>query len=347
MKNLYLAFLLFVGGSMYAQDVHFSQWWAAPVAMNPAMTGNFPGLIRATFNYRTQWFLIPTLNQTTPYQTIEGSVDAALSSQRLENNKFGVGLMFYNDKAGDGGLSTNYAMVSAAYHQSVDRYGRSHLSFGLQGGVVEKQINQQNLIFESQLDGYGWNRNIPSGENFNSNPVIYPDVNAGAMFSSRPTDKFAYNFGAAVFHIAQPKENFLIGDPTDRLDRKFVAHGSMDISAGQDNMWTISPTFLFMEQGNAVQFNYGLGVNYQTYNDHLAVFGGGFTRMNSGGAFDAAIINLGVELYSTRIGVSYDINVSGLSGASESQGAVEVSVVYIFKRVRDQSINYPMYCPKF
>jgi type IX secretion system PorP/SprF family membrane protein len=346
MKNLYLAFWLFLNTGLFAQDVHFSQWWAAPVAMNPAMTGNFPGLVRATFNYRNQWFLIPTLNQTTPFQTIEASVDGSISSQRLDNNKFGVGLMFYNDKAGDGGLSTNSAMASVAYHQSVDRYGRSHLSFGLQGGFVMKQINVQNLIFESQLDGYGWNKNLSNGENFNSNPIIYPDVNVGVMFSSRPKDKFAYNFGVSVFHIAAPRESFLF-DQNNRINRRFAVNGSMDISAGYDNHWTLSPTFLFMMQGQAQQYNFGLGINYQTNNDNLGIFGGGFSRMNSGGSFDAAILNLGVEAYNTRIGVSYDINVSGLSGASQSQGAIELSVVYIFRKKRDQAINYPMYCPKF
>jgi type IX secretion system PorP/SprF family membrane protein len=347
MKNLYLAFLLVLGvGSLSAQDIHFSQWWTAPMAMNPAMTGNFNGLVRATFDYRNQWFLIPTLNQTTPYQTFQGSVDGAISSQRMENNKFGVGLMFFNDRAGDGGLTTNSALASIAYHQGVDRYGKSHLSFGLQAGFVMKQVTIQNLIFESQLDGYGWNKNISNGENFNSSPIIYPDVNAGVMFSSRPKDKFAYNFGVSVDHIAAPRESFLF-DENNRINRRYNVHGGMEISAGNDNQWTFSPTILFMMQGQAEQYNYGLGINYQTNNDNVGIFGGGFARMNSGGAFDAAILNLGVELYSTRIGLAYDINISGLSGASQSQGAVEVSVVYIFKKTKDQPINYPMYCPKF
>jgi len=348
MKNLYLAFLLLMGGGLLAQDVHFSQWWAAPVAMNPAMTGNFNGLLRATFNYRNQWFLIPTLNQTSPFETFEASVDASLSSQRMENNKFGVGLMFYNDKAGDGGLTTNSALASVAYHQGVDRYGKSHLSFGLQAGFIEKQVTVSNLIFEDQLDGFGWNRNKFNGENFNTNPIIYPDVNAGVMFSSRPKDKFAYNFGVSVFHISSPRESFLNYDPTDnRLNRRFAANGSMEIGVGYDNQWTLSPTILFMIQGQAEQYNYGLGINYQTNNENVGIFGGGFARMNSGGSFDAAILNLGVEVWNTRIGVSYDINISGLSGASESQGAVEASVVYIFKKKREQSVQYPMYCPKF
>jgi type IX secretion system PorP/SprF family membrane protein len=346
MKNLYLAFLLLLGVASSAQDIHFSQWWTAPLEVNPALTGNFNGLLRASFDYRNQWFLIPTLNQTTPYQTFQASVDASLASQRMENNKFGVGLMFFNDRAGDGSLTTNSAMASVAYHQGVDRYGRSHLSFGLQAGFVMKQITEQNLIFESQLDGYGWNKNIYNGENFSSSPIIYPDVNAGINFSSRPKDKFAYNFGVSVFHIAAPRESFLF-DQNNRINRRFSVNGGMEFKAGYDNQWTIAPTFLFMLQGQAEQYNVGMGVNYQTTNDNLGIFGGAFGRLNSGGAFDAAILNLGVELWSTRVGFAYDINVSGLSGASQSQGAVEVSVVYVFKKQRDQSINYPMYCPKF
>ena len=74
---------------------------------------------------------------------------------------------------------------------------------------------------------------------------------------------------------------------------------------------------------------------------------GGFGRANSGGKFDAAILNVGVDVYNARIGFAYDINISGLSGASKSQGALEASVVYIFKRQKDEWIQYPMYCPKF
>ena len=338
--------MLLLTGSVFAQDIHFSQWWAAPLTMNPAMTGNFNGTVRGTFDYRNQWFVIPTLNQVAPYQTIQASVDAPIVSERLNNNKFGVGLMFFNDKAGDGALTTNSALASISYHQAVDRYGKSHLSFGLQAGFVMKQVHIQDLIFESQLDGFGWNRNISNGENFNNKPIIYPDVNGGVMFSSRPKERIAYNFGFSVFHIATPRESFL-NDQTNKLNRRFVAHGSVEISAGNDNQWTIAPTIMFMLQGQAQQYNFGVGINYQTTNENIGIFGGGFARMNSGGNFDAAILNLGLDVYNTRIGFAYDINVSGLSAASNAQGALEVSVVYIYKRQRDQAINYPMYCPKF
>jgi type IX secretion system PorP/SprF family membrane protein len=341
MNKLYTAFLLLLVLGVNAQDIHFSQHWAAPVSMNPALTGNFNGTIRGTFNYRNQWFTIPVLNTVAPYQTYQASVDAPIPSERMGNNKLGVGLSFFNDKAGDGALTTNNIMASVAYHQSVDRYGRSHLSFGLQAGVVMKRLNFNDLIFETQLDNFGWNRNLYNGEANASNKTnIYADVNLGVLFSSRPKDRFAYNFGFALHHVSQPRESFL-GNENNRLPRRYVVHGGCEINLGNDNEWSLLPTFLFMLQANAQQYNVGLGVNYQA-TENIGIFGGGFYRVK-----DAAILNLGVDIYNTRIGLSYDINHSDLRGASKAQGAMEVSVVYIFKRQRDQSIQYPMYCPKF
>ena len=341
MKNTYFLFMLLVSGSLCSQDIHFSQYWAAPVAMNPALTGKFNGIIRGTFNYRNQWFIIPTQNSSAPFQTYQASVDAPIQSERLGNNKFGIGGYFYNDRAGDGALTTNAGMISISYHQSVDRYGRSHLSFGLQGGIFAKQLRPGDLIFESQLEGFGWNKALNNGEpNLSAQSKITPDVTVGALFSSRPKDRFAYNFGFSLHHVAEPKESFL-GNEDNRLHRRYVVHGGCEISAGYDNQWTIAPTFLFMMQAQAQQYNFGLGINYQA-NDNIGIFGGGFYRW-----MDAAIVNLGVDVYNARIGVSYDINHSDLRGASRAQGAIEVSVVYVFKKERDQDIDYPSYCPKF
>ncbi|HMZ89019.1 MAG TPA: type IX secretion system membrane protein PorP/SprF, partial [Chitinophagales bacterium] len=48
----------------YAQDIHFSQFFAAPILVNPANTGNFIGSARIGLNYRDQWGSV-----TIPYRT--------------------------------------------------------------------------------------------------------------------------------------------------------------------------------------------------------------------------------------------------------------------------------------
>src|ERR1035437_9240949 len=80
MKKIY-AILLFAicTGFTYAQDIHFSQYYASPLTLNPALTGLVNGVFRASLNYRNQWFNIPTQNTIAPYQTYQASFDMPLS----------------------------------------------------------------------------------------------------------------------------------------------------------------------------------------------------------------------------------------------------------------------------
>lgn len=341
MRKIYALALLLSSQVLSAQDVHFSQYWATPMAMNPAMCGKFNGLMRFTFDYRNQWFTVPTINAKGTYQTYQASVDANVLPTERTNNRLGVGLMFFNDKAGDGALQTNTGMLSLAYHQSLSRYGHTHLSLGLQAGIVSKRINMQSLIFETQLSDFGWNQTLPNQEPYSGKQILYGDVTIGALVTSRPKQRFGFNIGYSLHHLSQPRESFL-GDPNNRLPMLHVVNGGCEFTRGYDNEWTIAPTFLFMMQANATQFNIGLGLNYRTVNENIAVFGGAYVR-----GVDAAILNLGVDVFNTRMGVSYDINYSDFRAASKAQGAIEVSVVYIFRKSNDKYIYYDNYCPIF
>ena len=331
--------LFFVSAS--AQDIHFSQYYASPLTLNPALTANINGVFRICANYRNQWFTIPVLNTVAPYQTYSATFDMPILREKLNNDGFGFGAAFYGDRAGDGALTTYSGMASIAYHKAVDRYGRGRISIGIQAGVVSKQLKIQNLIFESQLDNFGWNTALPNGEsNFNNKAILYPDVNVGVLWAHAPKDMWRYYVGFSMNHLSRPKESFL-QDETNRLNYLFKTQAGMEIFLDRDLAFSITPTFLFMLQSNAQQYNFGLGLNYWL-NDNVAIFGGGFYRVK-----DAVILNLGVEVYNARIGFSYDINHSGLKAASKAQGALEASIVYVFKKERPQAIQYEKYCPNF
>ena len=341
MRKLYAAlFIILFAVPAFAQDIHFSQYYASPLTLNPALTGNINGVFRVAFNYRNQWFNIPTLNSIAPYQTYQASFDMPIMRERLGNDGFGIGGMFYADKAGDGALATYSGMVSIAYHKAVDRYGKGRISIGMQAGVVSKQVNINNLIFENQLDNFGWNTNLSNGENYGNKAIIYPDVAIGGLWTHTPKDKFRYYFGASVSHLSRPRESFL-DDGTNRLPIRYNAHGGMEIFLNSDYSFSVTPTFLFMLQGNAQQYNFGLGLNYWV-NDDLAVFGGAWYRVN-----DAAILNAGVEFHNVRLGLSYDINHSDLKTATHAQGGLELSLIYVFKKERPGKTQYVNYCPLF
>src|SRR5688572_31043913 len=83
-----------------AQDPNFSQFFASPLTMNPAMTGKFSGQYRIAGNYRNQW---PTINNA--YTTATASFDAGILKDRIsEFDQFGVGFMGFTDRSGNGVL---------------------------------------------------------------------------------------------------------------------------------------------------------------------------------------------------------------------------------------------------
>ena len=56
-----------------AQDPNFSQFFASPLTLNPALTGKFDGVYRVAGNYRNQW---PTINNA--FRTYTASFDMGI-----------------------------------------------------------------------------------------------------------------------------------------------------------------------------------------------------------------------------------------------------------------------------
>ena len=320
------------------QDIHFSQYFHNPVLINPAFTGNHNGVFRATLNYRNQWVSIPTVGSSSPYTTYSGSFDARILPDRIGNDKFGVGVTFFSDRAGDGALKTNSAMFSIAYHKATDRYGRNHLTLGLQAGVVNKQIDITRLLFEEQLVDFGFDPNAFNGEvNFGGGSFTYADVNIGALWQSAASETFKYYIGFSLHHVATPGETFL-QDATNQLAHRYIAQLGGDITIGR--YASISPTLLYMLQQNAQQWNVGLAFNYDV-NEEFYWFAGLWTRVK-----DAIIFGTGFDYRGFKLGISYDINISEFKGATNSVGAIELGAVYIFRNQDTRVIN-ERYCPRF
>src|SRR5580704_15001664 len=127
MKKLIHIFILLVFTKVVsAQDPSFSQFFASPLTLNPALTGNFSGDLRVAGNYRNQW---PSVNNAFITSTI--SVDLPLLQDKLrEGDRWGVGVMGMNDKTADGILTSNYFALSTAYHKTVDESGLHKISVG-------------------------------------------------------------------------------------------------------------------------------------------------------------------------------------------------------------------------
>src|SRR5882757_5749812 len=97
---LYLPLLLLAGGAARAQDLHFSQFFEAPLLRNPSLAGIFTGDYRIQGVYRDQWNSF-----TNAYKT--GSFNGEYKMPIGQSNDFlTMGLQILYDKAGSAGLTT-------------------------------------------------------------------------------------------------------------------------------------------------------------------------------------------------------------------------------------------------
>src|SRR5271169_6663277 len=83
----------------YAQDLHFSQFYEAPLLRNPALAGIFTGDYRIQGVYRDQWNSF-----TNAYRT--GSFNGEYKLPVGHSNDYlTIGMQMFYDKAGTAGLT--------------------------------------------------------------------------------------------------------------------------------------------------------------------------------------------------------------------------------------------------
>lgn len=318
-----------------AQDPHFSQFFASPLTLNPALTGRFDGSLRAAGNYRNQW---PTINNA--FKTYTVSVDAPILTGRLpEIDRLAIGGMAFADEQADGVLKNTYYSFSMAYSKGLDEDGFHSVAIGFQGTYAQKRLNTTNLRFEDQLraDGFtGITAEIFNPQLLNIN---YFDLNAGLLFSGVFEGNVNYYAGASMYHINRPRESFR-GALFD-LNQRYTVHGGVywPIAGGGTMVHTSA---LFQTQAGARETVLGAAVGFNLNNDldyrPTTFFAGSWYRFG-----DALIPYMGLEFGNWRLGVSYDVNTSNLRTASNSRGGFELSLIYIHKKDTDRSVN----CPKF
>jgi type IX secretion system PorP/SprF family membrane protein len=334
-RTVCLLLLLCVWRLAGAQDPNFSQFFASPLTLNPALTGKFDGVVRVAGNYRNQW---PTINNA--FTTYTASVDAGiLKNQIPEFDQFGVGVLAFSDKSGNGALQNNFLGLSMAYHKALDENGYNQIGLGFQGTFVSKTLNVSGLHFEDMLrsDGFtGVTSEAFSGSSLN---VSYFDLNTGILFNGSTDGQNNYYIGASMYHLTRPKETFLEGNYLKDSRLTLQAGGMMPLA---DNN-AVHFSAIHSRQAGAVNTVFG-GAYMLNINDDpertTNLYLGSWFRLG-----DAAIPYVGLEFGSMRFGATYDVNTSSLKPGSNMRGGAEFSLIYVRKPADPfaKSVN----CPKF
>lgn len=328
-RNFTLGIFIFCCAVASAQDIHFSQFYASPLTLNPGFTGFHEGTFRVTGIYRNQWRSV-----TSPFQTMGVSYDQRILQSKIKD-VFGVGGVLVYDKAGDGNLSNMGIMASASYHKVLKK--KHYIGLGLQGGYVQRRLDANSLSFPEQYQNGSFNDQIDNGESDLNDNAGYFDVNIGLLWSSKFGQRLGVFAGGTLFHLIPPTESFL--GEKNKLDQRYVGHAGLNIKLTEH--FYLTPNFLFMYQGKASEVNFGTAIEYHFKDANNTIVSlGGWYRLD-----DAAIISASVEYRSIRLGVAYDVNTSPLEPASSNRGAFEIALIYIGKiKKPDAPILVP--CPR-
>ncbi|MEI6888656.1 MAG: PorP/SprF family type IX secretion system membrane protein [Bacteroidales bacterium] len=313
------------------QDMNYTQYFSAPLYVNPAFTGLNTGL-RARFLFRDQWPSAPI-----PFKSYYFSAD--LGDRGLPGAG-GLGLQVESDNPGVGLINNLNVSLTIGVRIPITSFMVAQV--GVKAGIMQRKINYDDLVFTSSLDPRYGNIYQNGFTDFNANKRVVPDFGAGGILQFSSTEgNITGNVGFAVDHIFKPDVSFLsVG--SSQYPRKWVGHldlvfatgpggSSSAMYASASEPLKINVGALYMNQANLNSLQFGL--NLLKYNLYLGCW---YKSTLTGVVNSACAVLAGYkynfyENMSIKFMYSYDIQISGaLQGTG---GAHEISLILEFDKL--------------
>lgn len=313
--------------SATAQDFHLSMYDAAPLFLNPAMTGLIDSKIRAHGHFRNQWNAVAFK----PFTTALVSVDAPVG-------KWGFGGQVSNMRAGIGNYNVFQLLGSAAYSVPLDNNKYHNLSFGLQAGFTQKRLEYEVFTFDSQwsaANGGSFDKSITSNESFNAGSQFQEAVNAGVLYYyAKQQSRINPFIGVSAFNITQPKETFF--GANNRLPIRLYTHAGTRLNINE--LLYFTPKALLYYQAGILQQTYALDAGYYFKGEKFYALAGYIFRNR-----DASCAYMGLKKDNYIIKIGYDFNTSSLRSTTKTRGAYEISLTWMGKKAKAEELKN---CPR-
>lgn len=355
MKAIHLFLCICTGMILFstyakAQDKHFSQFYAAPQTLNPALTGAYDGTYRIGINYRDQWRSV--LDQPISTYSFSGDLRFELDYKTGKLKDYAaIGLLFFSDRVASFDLNTNQIALTGAYHKVLAKRFEQYISAGYQIGVSQRNINYENLFFEDQFNQIDAYSGITS-EDLPSNNFGFADMALGLNYSMKPTDNSQFSLGASLYHINPVNVSFWrkSNDPAPGLIKKDILQLKYGLQmSGRvkfENRIELSPRILVARQGSHLELNLGTNVRFpfNTFTSSGFYIGSWIrpVQFEDQMGIDAIVLFTGFDYSNFLFGLSYDANFTDLVQDQKGIGAFELSVTFL-----GLYENASAYCPEF
>lgn len=332
LKLLVLACSLQLSAKSFSQDIHFSQFFEAPLYRNPALAGIAYGDVRMQTVYRSQWNSVGNAYKT-------GSVNAEYKLPVVNDDYVTLGMQVLYDRAGSTSLSTTQILPALNYHKSLSQDRNMYLSVGFMGGLVQRNIDRSKMTTSSTYAGMG------DGETNLIPQYKYFDGSAGISFNAQMGENPENNIvlGAAYHHFNRPKSSFF-NNQGIVVSAKWVF--SADVKTAINDYTYVTIHNDFIKQGSYSEMMSGIlyGIKFGPYTEEpdYLLSAGIFMRWK-----DALIPTIQLDYKPFTVSVSYDVNISPLAQFTHGRGGYELSLKYIGFLDRDNSSANAVRCPRF
>lgn len=313
-----------LGAPLFAQDIHWTQFNNNPIFQNPAGAGNFKEDLRLTANYRTQWRSV-----TIPFQTTALAADTKWK-------QWGFGLNYFHDQVGDGKFQTNEVQLNVCHPITLNQ--NQTLRPALQIGFNQRQLNSNAFYFDSQYNGYIFDPNAPTNENFQTASMTKPMLGLGLIHQFSINKQYFLQSGLGLFNLTRPNQSFFDVNTQRDIRLNFFSQ----LRYQYTKLLVFEPSFQVNFQGPYKTMTIGSTGEYLfSSRDQITLIAGFWWRTN-----DALCLQFGMAKGPLSTGISYDFNYSSLVPASRGRGAFELSLRYVFTKFHPPQLQYRI-CPDY
>lgn len=347
MKRALLFLAIICSLPVVAQEGQFSQYFASGALMNPA----FPGTI-TTINFNSNYKRAGDPDSENHLELLQGSFTYPLRRVTTKEEYFGsVGLTFFRENRGYQGLYRNQKVLgNFCYTLNLSELRNQLIVFGIQAGYAQLNLSEDGYKWGSQFNQYlddGYDGSL-AGEGLSFDPVWYPVINFGVIYSTYDNDDYkirdyAFSAGISGDNLNRPKIG-TVGDQDAKKAMLYKAFAVFQFPLGA--RFYGHPSAYILNSNGSTQLNVGMYVSTfvssSKSNLGLELQTGAWYRVN-----DSFIGLIGLKIDQFKVGFSVDMNATD-QGINEQIGgrvsAYELSLGYSFELHKSyRRLSNPMF----
>lgn len=306
----------------YAQDLHYSQFYNAPLNVNPANTGIFNGDRRFMGSYKDQWRSVPV-----PWTTFTLSYDQKFYPKRSDTHFFTGGIFLNYDRQGLSKLTLTNINLSGGYTMILNE--SNLFSIAAVVGFASRGFSPSSLSWDNQWTGDTFDAALPSGELFDAERISFIENGLGVNYRWQQSKRTKVDVGIGAYHLVEPKVAFYEADDI-RLDRRITGQlvGSFMLSSAVDFQLHGFGQFQGEHSEVLVGGLFKLHLNQQRGREFELHLGAGYRTSGS------IIPTIAIQYSNIYASFSYDVDVSDIANKINNRGGPELHFNYILTSVK-------------